>query len=291
MARSSALVLLLFSFSSLSGMKAAALPALPLRFEVNAGQADPAIQFMARSSAGSVLLRSHGLVLKARAARPIVLDLAGRIAPAAPEALKPLASRSNYFLGRDPAKWRRDVPNFGRVRYKHVWPGIDLVYYGSGNRLDAGTDAQVRQAREGSLRRARLGELSLARGKPSTGGLQFGRAQCDHTVEVGVQGYAWSQVLARLVEEWAEPALHLRPGACCLFEVGLDRRQGVCREVALRLASLGLRGNGYGGEGPPSDRPPVPVAAAPRRGVSGCSPGRPHPVSAQEAAVQAGPVA
>lgn len=85
------------------------------------------MQYLARSSAGSLLLRSQRLVLKARGARPILLDLAGRIAPAAPAALEPLASRSNYFLGHDPEKWRRDLPNYGRVRYRHVWPGIDLI--------------------------------------------------------------------------------------------------------------------------------------------------------------------
>src|SRR5205809_760419 len=96
---------------------------MPLRFEANAGQADPQIQFTAWNGEGSVLLRAQGAILKARGARSVRVDLAGAIAPAAPEPLDPLASHSNYFIGRDPAKWRRDLPNFARVRYRHVWPG------------------------------------------------------------------------------------------------------------------------------------------------------------------------
>ncbi len=43
----------------------------------------------------------------------------------------PLPGRSNYFRGNDPAKWRTNVPQYARVRYEAVYPGIDLVYYGN----------------------------------------------------------------------------------------------------------------------------------------------------------------
>src|SRR5229473_2362942 len=44
--------------------------------------------------------------------------------------LDQLPGRSNYFIGNDPAKWRRNVAQFARVRYSNVYPGIDLVYHG-----------------------------------------------------------------------------------------------------------------------------------------------------------------
>lgn len=47
------------------------------------------------------------------------------------EGVEPLAGKANYFIGTDPKKWRRDVPTFSRVRYRNVYPGIDLVYHGS----------------------------------------------------------------------------------------------------------------------------------------------------------------
>lgn len=36
----------------------------------------------------------------------------------------------NYFLGDDPSRWAGQVPLFGQLRYRQVYPGIDLVYYG-----------------------------------------------------------------------------------------------------------------------------------------------------------------
>jgi hypothetical protein len=46
------------------------------------------------------------------------------------------SSRSNYFTGVDPAYWRRNVTGYGAVRYRNVYPGIDLVYHGQGARLE-----------------------------------------------------------------------------------------------------------------------------------------------------------
>jgi uncharacterized protein (TIGR03437 family) len=128
MARRPALVFILFSVYNLAGM--------PLRFEINRGQSDSTVDFVARGASGTVLIRAQGAVVKARGASPVFLNFTGAIAPAAPEPLEPLSTRSNYYLGRDPSRWLSGVPNFGRVRYRHVWPGIDLVYYGSANRLE-----------------------------------------------------------------------------------------------------------------------------------------------------------
>ncbi|MCA1811215.1 MAG: SBBP repeat-containing protein, partial [Halobacteriales archaeon] len=38
---------------------------------------------------------------------------------------------TNYFLGKDPAAWRTDVPTFQEVLLRDVYPGIDLRYYGA----------------------------------------------------------------------------------------------------------------------------------------------------------------
>ena len=40
-------------------------------------------------------------------------------------------AKANYFLGNDPKKWRTNVPTYARVKYKDVYQGVDLVYYGS----------------------------------------------------------------------------------------------------------------------------------------------------------------
>jgi hypothetical protein len=42
-----------------------------------------------------------------------------------------LHGRSNYLIGNDPKKWRTNVPNYAKVKYQNVYPGVDLVYYGN----------------------------------------------------------------------------------------------------------------------------------------------------------------
>jgi hypothetical protein len=44
--------------------------------------------------------------------------------------LEELAGRSDYFIGKDPNKWRTNVPNYAEVKYTNIYPGIDPVYYG-----------------------------------------------------------------------------------------------------------------------------------------------------------------
>jgi hypothetical protein len=46
------------------------------------------------------------------------------------EASEPLPSRTNYYLGRNPRRWRTDVVSFGKLRVKEIYSGVDLVYYG-----------------------------------------------------------------------------------------------------------------------------------------------------------------
>ncbi|MBZ5523340.1 MAG: SBBP repeat-containing protein [Acidobacteriia bacterium] len=47
-----------------------------------------------------------------------------------------LPGKSNYLKGNDPARWRTNVPTFARLRYSRVYPGIDLVFYGTGDDLE-----------------------------------------------------------------------------------------------------------------------------------------------------------
>jgi hypothetical protein len=47
-----------------------------------------------------------------------------------------LPGKSNYFIGNDPKKWRTNVPTYAKVRYKDVYPGIDLVYHGNQRQLE-----------------------------------------------------------------------------------------------------------------------------------------------------------
>jgi YD repeat-containing protein len=66
------------------------------------------------------------------------VDLRFKGAATAPriEGEEELRGRSHYFIGKDPTKWRRGVPRFAKVRYSELYPGIDMVLYGSDGRLE-----------------------------------------------------------------------------------------------------------------------------------------------------------
>ena len=44
--------------------------------------------------------------------------------------------RSNYFIENNPKHWRTNVPNYSKVIYGNVYPGVDLVYYGNQQQLE-----------------------------------------------------------------------------------------------------------------------------------------------------------
>jgi uncharacterized protein (TIGR03437 family) len=46
------------------------------------------------------------------------------------------AGVSHYLTGGSSDRWLRDVPQFGKVRYHEVYPGIDLVFYGNPQTLE-----------------------------------------------------------------------------------------------------------------------------------------------------------
>jgi Abnormal spindle-like microcephaly-assoc'd, ASPM-SPD-2-Hydin len=40
-----------------------------------------------------------------------------------------LPGTSNYFSGSDPKRWHTHIPQFAKVRYSNLYPGVDLVFY------------------------------------------------------------------------------------------------------------------------------------------------------------------
>ena len=136
---------------------AAAQRSLPLEFEPNRGQADRQVRFLARGDGyGLYLTRSQAVLALRRpgSAAPadgahsgrrrgekdawsvLRMELLGANEEARTSGLEPLPGTSNYFRGNDPKKWLTDVPNYGRVRYAGVYPGVDLVYYGNQGQLE-----------------------------------------------------------------------------------------------------------------------------------------------------------
>src|ERR1039458_2140359 len=111
---------------------------LPLAFEANRGQTDARVKFLSRMGGYTLLLTEDEAVLTlsgkktdthkakiAGAAHSLPSSMATpkssgvlrmKLRNANPAAkvtgVDELASRSNYFIGNDPAKWRTNVPTF-----------------------------------------------------------------------------------------------------------------------------------------------------------------------------------
>jgi hypothetical protein len=137
----------------------------PLRFEANVGQTDSRVNFLARGDGYTLFLAGGDAVLKLRAATPVSnprtasaladdlqiaaeqsapresgavlrLDLAAANANPNASGEEPLPGTSNYFTGADQAQWHANLTDYGRVRYRGVYPGIDVLYHASAGSLE-----------------------------------------------------------------------------------------------------------------------------------------------------------
>jgi hypothetical protein len=60
----------------------------------------------------------------------------GALAKPQIDGVAPLPGRSNYLIGNSPEQWTTDVGHFGRVAYRDLYPGIDLVFHGEQGNLE-----------------------------------------------------------------------------------------------------------------------------------------------------------
>ena len=111
---------------------------IPLHFEANRGQAHREVRFVSRGAGYGLYLTAAEAVLVMEWPRRAVVRMGflGGAANAAVDGLEELPGKANYFIGSDPAKWRTNVPTYGKVRYREIYPGIDIVYYGNQRQLE-----------------------------------------------------------------------------------------------------------------------------------------------------------
>ena len=127
---------------------------LPLAFEPNQGQVDPRVKFLARAKGYTALLTENETVLAVKGSQAGVLRMKMQNAQPATSmvASEQQSSRSNYL-----SKRITNVPNYGKVTYKGIYPGIDVAYRGNQRSLEydfvvnPGADPnQIRVAYEGT---------------------------------------------------------------------------------------------------------------------------------------------
>ncbi|HRD66048.1 MAG TPA: SBBP repeat-containing protein [Candidatus Competibacter sp.] len=128
--------------------------AWPLFFEANRGQAAGSARFLARGLGYQVFLTPTEAVLvldlpyrRLRGER--TLEAPDRTTPQvarmrlvdanpdpAMRGVESLPGKVNRLRGNDPKRWRTDIPTFAKVHLEAVYPGIDLVYYGTPQQLE-----------------------------------------------------------------------------------------------------------------------------------------------------------
>src|SRR3569832_1415016 len=113
----------------------AARNAVPPVLVRNVGQASEEVRFLARGADLAAYFGPARVRLTAERTSVTILFEGG--SPAARlEGVDPAEARTNFLMGNE-ADWHLDVPVYGGVRYRELYPGIDLVYRSDGQNLSA----------------------------------------------------------------------------------------------------------------------------------------------------------
>src|SRR2546423_11697812 len=132
-----ALMLLAFAKSRQAGAEKVArrIPnksvTLPLAFVPNAGQTDARVRYFAQTTGASFYFTDREAVFAFHREKKVhALRLSFLGANQAPqiEGAQLEIGKVNYLIGNDRAQWRTDVPTYGEVVYRDLWPGIDLAF-------------------------------------------------------------------------------------------------------------------------------------------------------------------
>jgi hypothetical protein len=166
--------------------------AFPIIFESNVGQSNPRVRFLShgtnstlfiagdeallslpppRSAANRRSPKPRGLSSRTVSADVLSIHFLGANRTSKVEGVGRLPGRVNYFIGRDPTRWHRNVPTWRGVVAREVWPATDLRYHGESGQLEfdiqlkPGADpAIVRMGVDGasSVKTAADGDLTIS---------------------------------------------------------------------------------------------------------------------------------
>ncbi len=131
---------------------------LPLYFIENQGQTDGRVAYYVQGSDKAIYFTDQGLTfilngmrnettLQPASLNPhsaphtpqserwaLKLDFVGAKAGVHPEGEAQTEAIISYFKGHS-SKWKRGLKTYSRIVYRDLWPGIDLVYAGTANRM------------------------------------------------------------------------------------------------------------------------------------------------------------
>lgn len=133
---------------------------LPLSFEPNLGQTNADARFIAHGPGYELFLTPRDVVMLMRAPGDtkalsahsgdrlwlhdfghagggvLRMRMLGANQVSRLVGLGELTGKTNYLIGNQPSKWHTGIPNYRQVSAHGIYPGIDLVYYGTQRQLE-----------------------------------------------------------------------------------------------------------------------------------------------------------
>lgn len=120
--------------------EAAQLLKLPFYFEKNEGQIEANVKYLSRGKGYQIYFTNQQVVMVLQKvlnenSHPLSTYLSIQFIGAKQEpfikGIEEQTYKTNYFVGSNSEQWRSNIPNFAKVCYEELYPGIDAIFYGN----------------------------------------------------------------------------------------------------------------------------------------------------------------
>lgn len=117
----------------------------PLRFESNQGQTEESVKYLTKGQGYTFYFTPKEMVMvlqkalkdkTAPSTSTIKIQFVDANANPIVRGTEELQGKSNYFVGNDSNKWRTNIPNYTKVFYQDLYPGVDVAFYGNQEQLE-----------------------------------------------------------------------------------------------------------------------------------------------------------
>ncbi|MCA1032798.1 SBBP repeat-containing protein [Bacillus timonensis] len=117
---------------------------IPLFFEENVGQTSEQVKYLSKNNRSTVFFKNNEVVSFLR--KPLKKNEKSEVEwstnvvrmkflnakhDSKIEGVDKQNGTVNYFKGNDDYNWNVDIPTYSKIRYKQIYPGINLIFYGN----------------------------------------------------------------------------------------------------------------------------------------------------------------
>ena len=115
------------------------LDTAPLAFQPNRGQWHSSASFGVHAPGYSAFFQAADVTYRLQSGdrqAEVKIHWSGSLAKRDIVAVDQLPGVSNYYVGNDSSRWISGLPTYRRLRINQLYPGIDLIYYGTGRQME-----------------------------------------------------------------------------------------------------------------------------------------------------------